>query len=105
MRVEDWNIEEMTGYSPKTTFYTDFSIAEKFGESAIRDTYKRAFSEWKNNVEYVTELVMALNWKSWRWAEHKGLGSLYRDLYLEADEWCMNNLKGDDLRYFIRTTD
>ena len=26
MIVENWTIEELTGYVPKTTFYTDFSI-------------------------------------------------------------------------------
>ena len=27
MQLKDWNIEALTGYKPKTTFYTDFSIA------------------------------------------------------------------------------
>lgn len=61
LAFKDWNIEELTGYTPRTTFYMDFSIADHFGEAAIRDTYKRAFKSWKNNVEYLTELVMALN--------------------------------------------
>lgn len=39
----DWNIEALTGYVPKTTFYTDFSIADRFGTAAIEDTYRRAF--------------------------------------------------------------
>ena len=30
MRVETWNIKELTGYEPMTTFYEDFSIADKF---------------------------------------------------------------------------
>ena len=29
-------------YECQTTFWEDFSIAEAFGEEAIRDTYKRA---------------------------------------------------------------
>ena len=121
MKITDWNIEEMTGYKPKTTFYTDFSIAEAFGTDAIRDTYEKAFNEWKTDTEYVTELVMVLNWKSWEHHDrgllaeqsgddlaadsHTDLVELYCSLYEEADAWCMDNLNDDDLAYFIRTTD
>ena len=48
-------------YEVKTTFFDDFSIADKFGTAAIKDTYKRAFNEWKNNYVYITELWMLLN--------------------------------------------
>lgn len=65
MKIKDWNIEALTGYKPITTFYTDFSIAEPFGESAIKDTYERAFKIWKSDYKYLTELVMVLNWKCW----------------------------------------
>lgn len=107
MVLADWNIRELTGYEPKTTFYTDFSIADAYGENGVKDTYHRAFNEWKHNTEYLTELVMVLNWKSW---EHSDRGNfalcqLYCDLYEEAHDWCLNNLKGDDLEYYIRTTD
>ena len=44
--MKDWNIEELTGYKPKTTFYSDFSIAEKFGEDAILETYKNFRHYW-----------------------------------------------------------
>lgn len=119
--IHDWNIEEMTGYVPKTTFYKDFSIAEPFGPDAIRDTFDRAFLEWRKNTEFVTELAMALNWKSWEHHDrglraqdegddlaadyHTNMCNLYIDLFEEADDWCMQNLKGDDLSYYIRTTD
>ena len=67
MTIENWTIEEMTGYKPITTFYTDFSIADKFGVEAIKDTYKRVFQEWRHDYKYITELAMVLNWKLWRW--------------------------------------
>lgn len=35
----------MTGYEPKTTFWEDFSTADKFGIDAIKETYNRAFNE------------------------------------------------------------
>ena len=31
MTIKTWNIEELTGYKPFTTFYEDFSIADAFG--------------------------------------------------------------------------
>ena len=106
MKINDWNIEATTGYKPKTTFYTDFSIADNFGVAAVNDTYNRAFNEWKNNVEYLTELVMALNWKIWEHFEtNESLADVYRELYEEADNYAVENLKGDDFEYFYRTTD
>lgn len=38
------------GNEVKTTFWEDFSIAERFGLSAIQDTFKRAFKEWKRRL-------------------------------------------------------
>ena len=106
MNVENWTIQELTGYVPKTTFYTDFSIADQFGTSAIQDTYHRAFESWKSNIEYLTELVMVLNWKIWRWHEHNDeYAHLYDKLWKQADQYCMDNLKGSDLTYYIQTTD
>ena len=98
---------DMSGYQPKTTFWQDFSIADVFGEDAIKDTYNRAFNEWKSNVEYLTELVLILNWKIWYWHDNNNdtYARLYDSLWRQADQWCGENLKGDDLSYYIRTTD
>ena len=97
----------MGGYEMQTTFYDDFSIADVFGLKAIEDTFNRAFKEWQSNVVYVTELVMVLNWKLW---DHWNKGNteyaeLYDKLWKQADRWCCDNLKGEDLRYFYSTTD
>lgn len=106
MTVENWTIQELTGYVPQTTFYTDFSIADKFGRDAIQDTYNRAFNEWKSNVKYLTELVMVLNWKIWRWYQkNDDYAELYNKLWQQSDQYCMDNLKGKDLEYYIQTTD
>ena len=107
MKVKVWNVEAITGYKPKTTFYDDFSIADAFGAAAIKDTFNRSFKYWKENVEYLTELVMVLNWKCW---EHHDRGNerymeLYRELYWKADEWAVENLTGDDLSYYYNTLD
>lgn len=101
-----WNIEAETGYKSITTFWEDFSIADRFGKDAVQDTYNRAFSEWKDNCKYVTELVLVLNWKIWQHAKgNPDLGRLYDKLWRTCDEWCVNNLKGDDAEYYYRTTD
>ena len=106
MKIEDWTIEEMTGYKPITTFYTDFSIADKFGVEAIKDTYKRVFQEWKHDYKYITELAMVLNWKLWRWyGKNDELSMLYDSLWKETDGWCIDNLKGKELEYYYKTTD
>ena len=104
MNIKTWNIEAITGYKPKTTFYEDFSIADMFGINAIKDTYKRAFNEWKSNYEYLTELAMVMSWKSFEHAENMEYCKLYSNLYYEADEYACNNLKGDELKYYFRTT-
>ena len=101
-----WNIEALTGYHPITTFWEDFSIADEYGIDAIKDTYKRAFNEWKSDYKYLTELVMVLNWKIWEWYDKDmTVGEVYNVLWKKTDEWACNNLKGDELSYFFRTTD
>lgn len=50
-------------YECQTTFWNDFSIVERFGAEAIRDTYKRAGAEWKSDRVYGTELSMVFNHK------------------------------------------
>jgi hypothetical protein len=101
----DWSeIEEVTGYKPITTFWSDFSIAERF-KGGIEDTYKRAFNEWKSDVKYITELSMVLNWKSWWWSKrNREMALLYQDLWIKTHDWCLDNLKGDDLSYYLNIT-
>lgn len=102
----DWNIQAMTGYKPLTGIYRDFSIADRFGVSAIKDTYKRAFDEFKSDYKLLTELVMALDWKIWEHYEtNEKLAKVYNDLWGKADRYCTGHLKGDELSYFFRTTD
>lgn len=108
MQVSKWNIEEETGYKPQTTFWDDFSIADRFGLDAIRDTYKRSMTSWKTDCVYLTELVMALNWKSrqhYSIEGHDAFVELYSDLFYECRGYALDHLTGDDLKYFIETTD
>lgn len=95
-----------TGYELKTSFWEDFSIAEKFGESAIKDTYRRAFAEWKDNVEFITELALVLNHKTWQhYDRHSCLYSLYDELWCEVDQFAAGTFEGDDAAYYFQITD
>lgn len=83
----DWKRYAMDcyGYEIITTFGSDFDIAEAFGADAIRDTFDRAFNEWKSNYKYLTELVLILNWKI---AQHYGKNDTYARLYDGIMENC-----------------
>ena len=97
----------INGYETMTSFWNDFSIADKFGVIAIKDTYKRAFNEWKDNYKYLTELVMILNWKIWEHHEknNRAYAELYNALWEAAYAYACENLKGDEAAYFFRVTD
>lgn len=98
------------GYEPKTTFWGDFGVADVFSSiepESIYDTYRRAFNGYKDDREYGTELAMVLNHKSW---EHytKGnekLTKIYAELFSKLDEYILDNWKGEDLNYYLKTTD
>ena len=84
-----------TGYECFTTFFEDFTIAEKFGIDAVKDTYNRAFKEWKSNYKYLTELVMILNWKIWQhYEKNDELATLYNSLWEKQMLMLVNDLKG-----------
>lgn len=97
----------MENYKFITTFWQDFTIADAFGIPAIRDTYKRAFSEWKSNTKFVTELVLVLNWKLWQHYEkgNQSIAEVYNELWQQTHQWCLDNLKDEALTYYLQTTD
>lgn len=89
-------------YKRKTTFTSDFSIAEWCvpfeGKKALTDTLKNAIQGWKSNYEYMAELVIALNLKSW---EHNARGNnkysaLYAELYHFALGLYFDLFEGND---------
>lgn len=100
-------MKELNGYETKTSFFSDFTIADHFGIDAVKDTYERAFKEWKTNVVYLTELVLVLNHKIWEHHHHNNVGLMvaYDTLWKRADDWCMTHLKNDELEYYVQVTD
>lgn len=94
-------------YQFQTTFWMDFSIADKFGAEAIKDTFRRAFNEWKDNHIYLTELTLVMNWKCNLWYEKGNTEyyQLYYDYYYKCRDYGYDNLKGNELNYFHNTID
>ena len=106
MKIKNWNIEELTGYKPLTTLYMDFSIADKFGKNAILSTFNAAKKEYKGRYKYQTELTMVLNWKLWEHYQNEDeLALVYNKLFTSYNDYLLDNLKGEELSYYIRTTD
>lgn len=105
-----WQMAEEIGYTPITTFWDDFSIAEKFGEQAIRDTAKRAFNEWHHDIKFLTELVLVLNHKCWSWNNiREDYVQLYSLLYYDYDakawDWLEKHGTEEDKDYYFHTLD
>ena len=74
--------------------------------SGKRWSFEHRTGYWKNNAEYATELALILNWKIWYWQDkNEALARLYDELWRETDQWCMENLKDEDLQYYLQTTD
>ena len=96
-------------YQYKTTFWSDFSLAEAYGVEAVEDTAKRAFDEWKDDIVYLTELVMILNHKCWyHYQENDVLSETYERLYYLYDSMAYDYLEQhnpDGLDYYFKTLD
>ena len=89
------------------TFWMDFTIADASGVNAIKDTFNRAFNEWKDDYKMLTALVIVLNHKIWQHyeAENNKLASVYNELWEKADQYACNTLKDEALKYFLEVTD
>lgn len=106
----EWQAAKRIGYTPKTTFWQDFTIADTFGIQAIKDTAERAFTEWKDNIEYLTELIMVINHKCWYWYEkNQEFSVCYNDLYYMYDgmaiDYIEKTMGQKELSYYFSTLD
>lgn len=86
-------------------FWQDFTIAERYGEKAIKETYERC-KEWKDNPEYWGALVLTLNHKIWAYYETDvKLAEIYNGLWEEAQDWGYGHFKGKDMEVFFHIID
>lgn len=95
------------GYETCTTFWQDFSLADPFGVKAIQDTFNNAFKSWQSDYKFMTELACVMSWKAFHWYDKNNFeySDLYSELYHKVDNWCCDNLKGDEFKYYLRWTD
>lgn len=94
-------------YETQTTFWGDFTIAELSGGiDAIKDTFDRAFNEWKTNKVFCTELAMVLNHKSWKHVDNVDLSKLYADLFYKVQDYVYSDACDKDFQnYYWEITD
>lgn len=108
-----WGIES-TGYTPRTDIWTKLSSADVLsimsGDTSalttLLDSITKSVQNLQYTIEVITETVMAINWKSFQhYDEHRDLARTYNRYYKFLDKWCMDNLKDEDLSYYLSTTD
>lgn len=124
---QNWklNLNEMSGYTPKYTFYNDFAIAEfcevyMRDKNAVKKTYNQVIKSWGHNIEAITEIVMVLNHKIWAFYENvdsrylgvsketgKELAKLYDELWRKACEFVEKKFGKDEdaMAYYYEMTD
>lgn len=88
-------------------FMQDFRIADRFGVRAIKDTFKRAHDEWKDNADYYASFVMTLNHLLWYHYEHgnEEYARIYDALWKKADAFVSKHFKGEELNKIIAFLD
>lgn len=90
------------------TFVIDLRIAERFGKSAIIDTFERVVKEWSFDVRFYAAFVYALNCLCWYHYNNKNeeFAKLYSDLYHKA-QILSEKFDWDDLekRYYFCVLD
>lgn len=94
------------GVKSCTTFWDDFSIADRFGINAVKDTYKRS-KYWISDVKMWTELCIVLNKRCWQHYSNGNnkLSEVYSELYYKARDLALDTFKEKDFEYFYRMTD
>ena len=99
-------LASMTDYEPKTTFFSDLSIAECFGANAIKETYKDVIQQWGDDIVHITEFTMCLKHKIWQlYKVDEPIAKLYDELWRKSCDYVLNHFKGEDLAYFYKVTD
>lgn len=104
--LERMSLEKMLDYKFESSFWEEFSIAENYGGDAVRKHYDLVFSQWKDNLKFLTELVLVLNIKIFIWyGVDDSIGKMYDQLWKETDGYALDTLKGEDLHYYLSTID
>ena len=106
--------DSVGSYKMKYSFVEAFAISDwSSGKKGIRDTYNKLLKEYGKDYKAFTELVMSINMLSWGndQLRKQGIegreeyGMYYSDLYYETHEYALDNLKDEELRYYLEVTD
>ena len=94
-------------YNVVSTFAGDYAIADAFGADAVEDTYRRSMASFSEDIYMLTEMALVLNWAIWRyWELHEQeLSFMYDKLWKELDSYIMDHFTGDELQFYLSTTD
>ena len=104
--LEKLALEKMLDYKFESTFWEEFSIAEDYGAEGVKEHYDLVFEQWKDNLKFLTELVLVLNIKIFIWyGVDDSIGKMYDQRWKETDGYALETLKGDDLHYYLSTLD
>lgn len=104
-------MKERNGYDCITTFWEDFAIADRFGVSAIQDTFNRSFRDYKSNFKYMIELILVLNHRHWLYGlegpnQNLEIAEVYECLYYKADNYVLENYTSpEETEYYFEVLD
>ena len=113
--LEDWVNKSLPLGPLNYTFVSDFAIADWYGKSEVKETYKRVKEQWLGDYKAFTEVVIALNMLSWANDALRKQGfdgrdefiSLYSDMYYKARDDFYGRYDGNEeaCNYFFEMTD
>ena len=103
-------------YNIVSTFASDFAIADAFGADAVEDTYERSMASFSEDVFMLTEMSLVLNWAIWRYFDicqnnkqacdcERELSIIYDKLWKKLDSYIMDHFTGEELQFYLKTTD
>ena len=101
-------LAEFTDYRSVTTYWDDYSIAEKKSLDEVKTLFKTTLQDAKDDHRNLTELALVMSWKASFWAGKPGKSSLcglYLNLFEDVNEYAVTHLRGSKLDYYYDVTD
>jgi hypothetical protein len=97
------------GKKRETTFFSDLSIAEWYGQKSVKDTYNNVMKSWIGDVKYIAEFCLCLAWKSYQHNEagNDEMCKLYWGLFTKCQDAIYKHYEGNSeaTSYIFHTLD
>jgi hypothetical protein len=76
----------------ETNDWEFFTAPEQKEDVDIEELYRKLFREWRNDVKFVAELSMCMNWKLWEHYEKgdESLAELYNSLRMRVHDYALD---------------